>query len=107
MTTKPIKQLDDAMLAEMQRENRNGLSFREIKKICKDVVPFLECYGKEVLEGSPFVHAVLSYIENLENNGLVKVTRRGKFILRIDLTERGKELIKNTIFSDKDERAKH
>ncbi|MGD0591079.1 MAG: hypothetical protein ABSA44_09810 [Bacteroidota bacterium] len=97
---KEIRQLDDAILAEMQRENRNGLSFREIKKICRAAIPFLECYGKEALDGNQFIHEVLGAIENLENNGIVKVTRRGKFILRIDLTDRGKELIKNTVFSD-------
>jgi len=98
MTTRLIKQLDDVLLAEMQREKRTGLSFREIKKVCKDAMPFLEAYNAADASGNRFIHQVLSYIANLENNGLVTVSRRGKFVLSIKLTARGIETLKNTEF---------
>ena len=107
MTTKPITQLDDAILYEMQVEDRTGFSWREIKRVCKAAIPFLDCYGKKILDGNQFIHEVLSFIENLENNGFVKVTRRGKFILSINLTERGKEFLKNTVYIDNNGMAKH
>jgi hypothetical protein len=98
---KEIRQLDDVMLAEMKSAKRTGLSFRELKNICKKAMPSLEVYNEQDLLGSRFIHEILSNIENLENSGRIKVTRRGKFILRIDLTDRGKELLKNTLFASK------
>ena len=98
MTTKPIQQLDDVMLAEMKSAKRTGLSFREIRIICSKAMPLLPLYHVDDWTGRHFIHEMLSNIANLENNGIVTVTRRGKFIMRIDLTARGKELIQSTSF---------
>jgi hypothetical protein len=45
------------------------------------------------------MHELIGNIANLENNGLVTVTRRGKFILRIDLTERGRDVLNDTTYT--------
>lgn len=101
MTTKTIQQLDDAILAEMQSAKRTGLSFRELKVICSTSMPLLSLYHIEDCIGRAFMHEMLGNIANLENNGLVKITRRGKFILRIDLTERGQGVLKDTLYTQK------
>ena len=99
MTTKPIQQLDDVMLEEMQSAKRTGLSFREIRKICSDAMPMIPTYTIDQWTGKRFIHEVLDNISNLENNGICTVTRRSKFIIRIDLTGRGKEVLQQTLFT--------
>ena len=99
MITKPIQQLDDAILAEIQSAKRTGLSIREIKVICSNAMPFLSLYHVEDRNGRAFMHELIGNIANLENNGLVTVTRRGKFILRIDLTERGRDVLNDTTYT--------
>jgi hypothetical protein len=64
-------------------------------------MPSLEVYNEQDLSGTRFIYEILTNIENLENNGRIIVTRRGKFILRIDLTDHGKELLKDTLFASK------
>jgi len=102
MITKPNKQLirqfDNVILANMQRNERSNLSWRDVKRICKDAIPSIDVYRDIDPNSSQFIHSMLGDLENLENNGLVTINRRGKFILRIDLTERGKDVIKNTEF---------
>ena len=104
--TQEIRQLDDAILYEMQAEDRTGFSWRELLGNCKVSMMFIDVYKNTDTSGNAFIHEVLGNIENLENNGLVTVNRRGKFILRIDLTERGKDVIKSTIFTDQNGMAK-
>ena len=59
MITQPIRQLDDAILYEMQVEDRTGFSWREIKRVCKVSIMFLDCYGKKSLTDSQFIHEIL------------------------------------------------
>lgn len=99
MITKPIQQLDDVILEEMQKSNRNSLTFREIRMICSIVIPLLPVYNNEEVSGKRFMHELLDNIQNLENNGIAKIARNGKFIVRIYLTERGKEMLQQTIFT--------
>ncbi len=103
MEYKEIRQFDDVLMYELQRNKIKTLTFSQMWSVCAAAAPQIPIFtGSDEVDHRSFASSLLGNIANLEHRGYVTVYRRREKIQQISLTQRGNDWLQHVTFTHQD-----